>query len=130
MLSPTTSSICATIHGQVDRYYWGVVNAHIGCGGTGWGMIYMVAAIYAAIGRNALAVQYVNAIVGAATAPIVYLCALEVFNNIRVARISSSPSLSFLPSCFHFAGIKGRTDCFLFGTNNHGHAEIESEVRR
>jgi hypothetical protein len=81
-----------------DRYYWGVVNAHIGhSGGTGWGMIYMVAAIYAAIGRNALAVQYVNAIVGAATAPIIYLCALEVFNNIRVARISAI-AVAFFPS--------------------------------
>src|SRR5687767_3793830 len=34
-----------------DRYYWSVVNAHIGhSGGTGWGMIYLVAAIYALIG--------------------------------------------------------------------------------
>lgn len=81
-----------------DRYYWQVVNAHIGhSGGTGWGMIYMVAAIYAAIGRNALAVQYVNAVVGAATAPIIYLCALEVFNNIRVARISAF-AVAFFPS--------------------------------
>ncbi len=81
-----------------DRYYWQVVNAHIGhSGGTGWGMVYLVAGIYAAIGRNALAVQYVNAVVGAATAPIIYLCALEVFNNIRVARISAL-AVAFFPS--------------------------------
>lgn len=81
-----------------DRYYWGVVNAHIGhSGGTSWGMIYLVASIYSVIGRNVLAVQYVNAVVGAATAPIIYLCALEVFNNIRVARISAL-AVAFFPS--------------------------------
>lgn len=81
-----------------DRYYWGVVNAHIGhSGGTGWGMIYLVAAIYSIIGRNLLAVQFVNAVVGAATAPIIYLCAMEVFNNVRVARISAL-AVSFFPS--------------------------------
>ena len=57
----------------------------------------MVAAIYAAIGRNVLAVQYVNAVMGAATAPIIYLCAIEVFNNIRVARISAF-AVAFFPS--------------------------------
>lgn len=81
-----------------DRYFGQVVFAHIGhSGGTSWGMIYMVASIYAVIGRNALAVQYVNAVVGAATAPIIYLCALEVFNNIRVARISAL-AVAFFPS--------------------------------
>ncbi|MGI8918012.1 MAG: glycosyltransferase family 39 protein [Pyrinomonadaceae bacterium] len=81
-----------------DRYYWGVVNAHIGhSGGTGWGMIYLVAVIYSIIGRNLLAVQFVNAVVGAATAPIIYLCAMEVFNNVRVARISAL-AVSFFPS--------------------------------
>jgi hypothetical protein len=81
-----------------DRYFGQVVHAHIGhSGGTSWGMIYMVASIYAAIGRNALAIQYVNAVVGAATAPIIYLCALEVFNNIRVARISAL-AVAFFPS--------------------------------
>lgn len=81
-----------------DKYYWGVVYAHIGhSGGTGWGMIYLVAAIYSIIGRNVLAVQYVNAVVGAATAPIIYLCAIEVFNNVRVARISAL-AVAFFPS--------------------------------
>ena len=81
-----------------DRYYWGIVNAQIGhSGGTGWGMIYLVAIIYSIIGRNALAVQFVNAVVGAVTAPIIYLCALEVFKNIRVARISAF-AVAFFPS--------------------------------
>ena len=52
--------------------------------GNGWGMIYLVAAIYAAVGRNMLAVQYFNAVVGAATAPVIFLCARHIFQNLRV----------------------------------------------
>jgi hypothetical protein len=65
--------------------------------GSGWGMVYLVAGIYALIGRNMLAVQFVNAAIGAATAPIIYLCALQVFNNIRVARLSAF-AVAFFPS--------------------------------
>ncbi len=60
-------------------------------------MVYLVAAIYALIGRNMLAVQFVNAVMGAATAPIIYLSALQVFNNIRVARLSAF-AVAFFPS--------------------------------
>src|SRR5688572_6516799 len=35
----------------------------------GWGMLYIVAAIYGIVGRNTLAVQLVNSVIGAATAP-------------------------------------------------------------
>jgi 4-amino-4-deoxy-L-arabinose transferase-like glycosyltransferase len=57
--------------------------------GGGWGMLYLVGAIYAIIGRNPLAVQFVNAVLGAATAPLVYLCAQHMFHNLRVARIAA-----------------------------------------
>src|SRR3954471_23064330 len=43
--------------------------------GGGWGMIYLVAAIYGVVGQNMLAVQLFNSVVGAATAPVIYLCA-------------------------------------------------------
>src|ERR1700704_634431 len=46
---------------------------------SGWGMLYMVAAIYKIVGRNMLAVQFVNAILGAATAPLAYMISLEIF---------------------------------------------------
>src|ERR1051326_5461353 len=39
--------------------------------GGGWGMIYLVAGIYYVTGANMLAVQYVNAVIGAATAPVI-----------------------------------------------------------
>src|SRR5438067_1540405 len=40
---------------------------------TFWGMPYYIAAIYALVGRNMLAVQFINSIMGAATAPAAYL---------------------------------------------------------
>jgi 4-amino-4-deoxy-L-arabinose transferase-like glycosyltransferase len=58
-------------------------------GGAGWGMMYLVASIYAVVGRNMLAVQFFNAVLGAATAPIIYLCAYHLFRNVRVSRVSA-----------------------------------------
>ncbi|HEX8775527.1 MAG TPA: glycosyltransferase family 39 protein [Pyrinomonadaceae bacterium] len=58
-------------------------------GGGGWGMIYIVGAIYTLVGRNMLAVQFFNAVLGAATAPIIYLCAQHLFHNTKVSRTSA-----------------------------------------
>ena len=79
-----------------DRYHRQIVQLGSG-GGGGWGMVYLVAGIYAIVGRNMLAVQFVNAAMGAATAPIIYLSALQVFNNTRVARLSAF-AVAFFPS--------------------------------
>ncbi|HEU4478230.1 MAG TPA: glycosyltransferase family 39 protein [Pyrinomonadaceae bacterium] len=80
-----------------DKYYWQVLQPFFRKGLGGWGMVYLVAVIYGALGRNMLAVQFVNAVLGAVTAPIIYLCALEVFNNSKVARISAI-AVAFFPS--------------------------------
>jgi hypothetical protein len=64
---------------------------------SGWGMLYMVAAIYKVVGRNMLAVQFVNAILGAATASLAYLIAVEIFPNRRVARLCALLT-AFFPS--------------------------------
>ncbi|MDT7780441.1 MAG: hypothetical protein QOC99_2953 [Acidobacteriota bacterium] len=63
----------------------------------GWGMLYLVAAIYTALGRNMLAVQFFNAVVGAATAPVIFLCARHIFQNIRVAKLAAF-FVAFYPS--------------------------------
>lgn len=68
-----------------------------GAEGSGWGMVYMVATIYGLIGRNLLATQFVNAVLGAVTAPIIFLCAQHVFNNTRVARLAAF-AVAFYPS--------------------------------
>jgi hypothetical protein len=62
-----------------------------------WGMGYLVAAIYALLGRNMLAVQFFNAVIGAATAPVIFLCSRQIFQNMRVARIATL-SVAFFPS--------------------------------
>jgi hypothetical protein len=65
--------------------------------GGGWGMLYMVAAVYALVGRNPLAVQFVNAVLGAATAPLVFMCTQEIYQNLRVSRIAALYT-AFFPS--------------------------------
>ena len=81
-----------------ERYYQSYVNRYIGQGeGSGWGMVYLVAAVYGLVGRNMLAVQFVNAVLGAATAPIIFLCAQRVFSNARVTRLSAF-AVAFYPS--------------------------------
>lgn len=65
--------------------------------GSGWGMVYLVAAIYGIVGRNMLAVQFVNAVFGAATAVLIAVCAHHVFQNVRVARVAGI-AVAFYPS--------------------------------
>jgi 4-amino-4-deoxy-L-arabinose transferase-like glycosyltransferase len=62
-----------------------------------WGMGYTVGAIYMLVGRNMLAVQFFNAVVGAATAPIIFLCARQIFQNLRVAKVATL-FVAFYPS--------------------------------
>jgi hypothetical protein len=56
-----------------------------------------VAVIYGVIGRNMLAIQFVNAVVGAATAPIIGVCAWHIFKNRKVVRIAAIAA-AFYPS--------------------------------
>jgi 4-amino-4-deoxy-L-arabinose transferase-like glycosyltransferase len=60
-------------------------------------MVYLVAAVYALVGRNMLAVQLMNAVLGAATAVIIYLCSHQVFKNVKVARVAAF-AVAFYPS--------------------------------
>jgi hypothetical protein len=81
-----------------DKYYQSVANQFVQSGeGSGWGMVYVVGAVYGIVGRNMLAVQLMNAVFGAATAVVIYLCAQHVFQNSRVARIAGI-SVAFYPS--------------------------------
>ena len=62
-----------------------------------WGMPYTVGAIYMVVGRNMLATQLFNAVVGGATAPLIFLCARHIFQNMRVAKIATL-AVAFYPS--------------------------------
>lgn len=83
-------------------------------GSGGWGMLYLVAAIYALTGRNMLAVQFFNAILGAATAPLIYLCAQHIFRNVKVSRLSTY-LVAFYPSLILWSsqGLKDAPIIFL-----------------
>lgn len=81
-----------------DKYYQTLANQFVRSGeGSGWGMVYLVAAIYGIIGRNMLAVQLINSVFGSATAVVIYLCSHQVFKNLRVARIAGI-AVAFYPS--------------------------------
>jgi hypothetical protein len=78
-----------------DYFYRTKVNSFIGL--SGWGMLYYVATVYKVIGRNPLAIQFLSCIMGAITAPIMYVCAREIYENIRVAR-TTAILVAFYPS--------------------------------
>lgn len=80
-------------------YDAGLVLRFVGKGysGSGWGMLYLVGGIYALIGRNMFAVQLVNAVAGAASAPIIYLIAQQLFGHRSVSRIAAL-AVAFFPS--------------------------------
>ncbi|HEX9423161.1 MAG TPA: glycosyltransferase family 39 protein [Pyrinomonadaceae bacterium] len=81
-----------------DKYWQVIANQYVRGGeSSGWGMVYLVAAVYGLIGRNMFAVQLMNSVFGAATAVIIYLCAHQVFKNLRVARIAGI-AVAFYPS--------------------------------
>jgi hypothetical protein len=81
-----------------DQYAQSQVNVFVGKGeGSGWGMLYLVGAIYGLLGHNMLAVQFFNAVLGAATAPIIFLCAQLVYGNAKVARLAAL-AVAFYPS--------------------------------
>ena len=81
-----------------DHYYQSIANQFVRSGeGSGWGMVYVVAAVYGIVGRNMLAVQLMNAVFGAATAVVIYLCAHQIFQNSRVAKIAGI-AVAFYPS--------------------------------
>lgn len=83
---------------ETNSYYRSLLNSFIGGGtGSGWGMIYLVAGVYKLVGRNMLATQLVNCVIGAATAPIIFMCAHHIFSNLRVARLAGL-FVAFFPS--------------------------------
>jgi hypothetical protein len=81
---------------------------------SGFGMGYYVGGIYLIIGRNILAIQFINAALGAITAPIIFICAQEVFNNARVSRFAAL-GVAFFPSLILWSsqGLKDGPIVFL-----------------
>ena len=82
---------------QGDTYYKAIAASFMEGQASAWGMINMVAIVYSIIGRNTLAIQFVNSIIGAATSVLVFSCAQHVYQNVRVAKIAGI-YVAFFPS--------------------------------
>jgi hypothetical protein len=80
-----------------DSYFKAIANGFMSGQASAWGMVNMVAVVYAVIGRNTLAIQFVNSGIGAATAVLIFSCAQHVFQNTRVAKIAAI-YVAFFPS--------------------------------
>jgi hypothetical protein len=93
-----------------DSYAQTIIKARV----SGFGMGYYVGAVYFVIGRNMLAIQFINAVLGAITAPIIFVCAQEVFNNVRVSRLAAL-GVAFFPSLILWSsqGLKDGPIVFL-----------------
>ena len=79
-------SLAASWHG--DKYHLAAYRSFIASGASAWGMLYLVAAVYELVGENMLAVQFINASIGSATAIVVYNSAQHIFKNRRVSRLA------------------------------------------
>lgn len=80
-----------------DIYHSARYAGFIKSGAGAWGMLYVVAGVYAVIGENLYAIQLINASVGAVTAIVVYFVAQTLFSNIRVSRLAAF-LVAFFPS--------------------------------
>ena len=88
-------SLLQGLHG--DGYHMEKYQSFVASGAGAWGMLYLVAGIYEVVGRNLLAVQLVNASIGAATGIVVYYNAMALFNNVRAAKLAGL-LVTFFPS--------------------------------
>src|SRR5689334_726607 len=88
-------SLLQGIHG--DNYHMEKYQSFVASGAGAWGMLYLVAGVYEVVGRNLLAVQLVNASIGAATGIVVYYTAMALFSNKRVAKLAAL-LVTFFPS--------------------------------
>src|ERR1043166_1835824 len=82
---------------QGDSYFRAIVGEFTAGQASAWGMVNMVAVVYSVVGRNTLAIQFVNSIIGAATPILVFECARRVYENSRVAKIAAI-CVAFFPS--------------------------------
>ena len=88
-------SLVQSWHG--NDYHTQKYNSFVQSGASAWGMLYMVAGVYEVIGYNRLAIQLINASVGASTAVAVFYSAQSLFNNSRVSKLSGL-LVAFFPS--------------------------------
>lgn len=72
-------------------------------GGAGWGMNYFTGILYFILGRNLFAAQSFCAVIGAATAPMVFFCSKKIFNNLKVSK-AAAIGIALFPSFIIWSG--------------------------
>ncbi len=82
---------------QGDAYYRTISDQFMAGQASAWGMVNIIGLVYSIIGRNTLAIQFLNSIIGAGTAILVFNCAQHVYKNARVAKIAAI-FVAFFPS--------------------------------
>src|SRR5215467_1392995 len=106
------NSLGLSWHGNLDSAsaYQDVVRS----GASGWGMLYLVAAAYELVGRNMLAIQFLSASAGAATAVLIFAIAQHLYGNTRVSKIAAISTM-FFPSLILWSsqGLKDGLIVFL-----------------
>lgn len=80
---------------------------------VGWGMNYLTGVIYFIVGKSILNAQSFCAVIGAATAPMVYFCAQNIYQNKRVAKISAL-SIAFFPSFIIWSSLLMKDGLIIF----------------
>ncbi len=96
--------------------YWnepGSVNYALGIQQNNLTMSYLTASIYYLTGRAIFAPQLFNAVIGAATAPIIYYCSYTIFRNIRAARLSAC-LVAFFPSLVLWSSLGLKDSLIVF----------------
>ena len=88
-------SLVEAWHG--NTFHQAKYEGFVASGASAWGMIYLVAAVYEVIGPNMLAIQLINAAIGAATAIVVFHAAQTLFSNVRVSK-TAAILVGFFPS--------------------------------
>jgi len=88
-------SLWESWHG--NAYHTAKYESFVQSGASAWGMLYLVAGVYEVIGANKLAIQLINASVGAATAVVVFFAAQTLFSNQRVSKLAAL-LVAFFPS--------------------------------
>ena len=88
-------SLVQAWHG--NDYHRARYEGFVASGASAWGMIYLVAGVYEIVGPNMLAVQLINAAIGAATAIVVYHATQTLFNNTRTSK-TAAVLVGFFPS--------------------------------
>jgi len=88
-------SLVEAWHG--NEYHQAKFEGFVASGASAWGMIYLVAGVYEVIGPNMLAIQLINAAIGAATAIVVFHATQTLFDNTRAAKVAAV-LVAFFPS--------------------------------